>query len=177
MNAAAGSIGDALAEADRGQFAEIDSAERVPEEVRRVKRLNRRVLAPRLAVLSVDTAIWREAVLGMAGVCRLALIDVSRPTHNIVWEIKQLTRLPRVRCVFVGEYGQLVEINERHVGEDEVVDAVVGLVAGRPVLAYRAGRDSADFIRALRSALAWSDRNTRRRAEVGAQFRQVVARG
>jgi len=162
VSMSSGFIGAAVDEADRGRFAEIDSVEGLPEEMRRVKRRNRRVLAPRLAVLSVSTAIWREAVLGLAGVCRIALIDVSCPTDSIVWEIEQLTRLPRVRCIFVGEHGRLLKINERHVGRDEVVDATVRLVAGHPVLAYHAGRDSDDFVRALRSALAWPGRDRSR---------------
>jgi hypothetical protein len=153
---AAGGIGGALEEADHSKFTEISSAEELSEKVRRVKRNNRRVLAPQLAVLRTDDAIWREVVLGLAGVCRIALFDVSEPRAGIVWEIDQLSQLRRITCVFVGEHGRLTDINKRLVGENDVVDKLVGLVAGRPVLAYH--DQDADFVRQLRSVLESSDR-------------------
>ncbi|QKV73967.1 hypothetical protein [Amycolatopsis sp. Hca4] len=151
---ASGLIKDAVDEANRSLLSEIGSADQLPKEVRRVKHLSRRVLAPRLTVLRVDSAIWRDAVRALMGICRVALIDVSCPRPAIAWEIEQLSRFPHVRCVFIGEHWRLAEINQRRIGADKVVDGVVRLVAERPVLAYQTGRDTERFVRALRSTLA-----------------------
>jgi hypothetical protein len=74
-----------------------------------------------------------------------------------VWEIKKLSQLRRITCVFVGQHERLAAINRRVVGENEIVGNMVRLVARRPVLAYPDDQDS-DFVRQLRSALESSDR-------------------
>ena len=56
--------------------------------------------------------------------------EVRRLKRNIRWEVEELTRLSHV-----GEYARLAAINERCVGQDSDMDAVVEAVAERSVLA------------------------------------------
>ncbi|MCM3886532.1 hypothetical protein [Frankia sp. R82] len=161
-----------IAEADSGQRVRIDRIEQLPDEVAELRLRNRRLFAPRLGIVQVQSAIWPQAVLAIAGVCHVAVFDVSQPIPSIAWEIDTVGRFSRATCVFVGDCARLRALNRRTVGDAPVADEVVRLVAGRPVLGYHdAGADLAGFVRRLRLALAGVDQA---RSGPAATLRRVV---
>jgi hypothetical protein len=83
-------------------------------------------------VLRVASNIWRQTVSRIASVSSVALIDVSEPTGNLIWEIEELTRRSQTKCV--DDMGRLLEMEE--------------------ILAYTTDRSGIKrFARALRGAL------------------------
>jgi hypothetical protein len=127
--------------------------EQVPDVIRRLRRLNRRVLAPQLSVLRAAPSVWQPAVLGLAGISSVGLVDVSIPTPNILWEIRQIRDQPRIRCIAVGQQNRLEEINAVPAETGGLEVEIRRALQGLPVLAYRPGEDGAAFARAIRSML------------------------
>lgn len=123
---------------------------------------NRKVFAPRLVVLRVATPVWQQAVRRLAQTSALALVDVSQPTDNLVWEIEELTVRSPTRCLLVGELGRLRELAAVPVEELDPASAAartLRLLEGRRVLGYTTDRAGVRrFARALRSDLYGLDR-------------------
>jgi hypothetical protein len=46
----------------------------------------------------------------MASVSSVALIDVSEPTENLIWEIEELTRRSQTKCVFICRHDRALQI-------------------------------------------------------------------
>lgn len=109
---------------------------------------------PRLAVVDVeagDDFLWRRTVLSFARDCDLALVDVSQPTENVLWEIEQLTNREATPMVIVAERTRFAALT--HTQTDDVA-RLRNLIAGRPVLTYSTDRRSARrFVNALRASL------------------------
>jgi hypothetical protein len=145
----------AAADADELHIVEqqhIDVVRRIVEEQRQ------RVFGPRLTVLTVNSAVWRETVLGMADICAVPLIDVSEPTENVLWEVEELIGRFGDRCVFIGDHDRLQGLIARE--PDAVTQRLAGLLDGRQVLAYTPGaKGTRRFVRALGSTL---ERHVRR---------------
>lgn len=111
--------------------------------------LARLPISPKLVVVTVDTAVWRQTVTGLATVSAAPLIDVSRPTEHLLWEIEELLRTCGPRCVFVGHVDRLRRFTGRGAtGAVEILTvpahSVVGrlerLLDDREVLAYTTDR-------------------------------------
>jgi hypothetical protein len=115
------------------------------------RRISRRVVSPRLTVLTVDSGVWQLAVGGMAAVSAIPLIDVSEPSENVRWEIEQMTRRFGPRCVFVGEYDRVIELT-RPATTGSPLARQQELLQGHRVLAYTNDEQGvARFARALRA--------------------------
>lgn len=113
----------------------------------------RKIISARLFVLKVETAMWQRTVLAVAADSAVALIDVSEPTANIIWEIDQMQRRFGRRCVFIGHYDRLAHLFA--IAEPGSVQAQMQeRLDGCQVLAYRTSRaGTRHFTRALRAAL------------------------
>jgi hypothetical protein len=114
---------------------------------RKIKKGEHSPFGLKLAVVTVDTSFWREAVGGLALITGIPLLDVSRPTEALIWEVAEMLGRFGDRCVFVGEVERLsAEPADEHTAR------IRELLAGRPVLAYRTGRRGRRaFTRALRA--------------------------
>jgi hypothetical protein len=66
-----------------------------------VSRQSQRALNPRLTVLSVPTEQWQQLVQELCGKAFAAIVDVSEPSDQVLWEIEELGRHPAVHAVFV----------------------------------------------------------------------------
>jgi hypothetical protein len=153
VSVAAGTL-DPTASGDREQtLAVIRTHDQVRIEIRRVRRLNRRVIAPRLNVLRSDPSVWRDVVRGLAEISSVALVDVSIPTPSIVWEVRQIRNLAGIRCVAVGRQDRLDQINAAPPEAGGLAIELRQALHGQPVLAYPPAANSMAFIRAVRSAL------------------------
>jgi hypothetical protein len=143
----------------RGVTAAADSDELhivEPHHIAAVRQIveeqRHKVFGPRLTVLTVNSAVWRETVLGMADICAVPLIDISEPTENVLWEIEELVGRFGDRCVFIGAYGRLQALIARE--PDHLTRRLSTFLDGRQVLAYTPGaRGTRRFVRALGSTL------------------------
>jgi hypothetical protein len=144
---------DAVLEAERGKTREIRDAGDIAAAASAVTEKGRRVFGPQLVVLRVASSVWRETVRRFASVSSVALIDVSDPTENLVWEIEELTKRSRTSCVFICQRERAEQVVAGSL-EGPYDDQVAHLLELDEILAYttdRRGRRR--FARALRGTL------------------------
>ena len=120
-----------------------------------VAKESRKLLAPRLVVLSVASNVWQQAVERLANVASVLLFDISEPTKNLLWEIEELTGRFGSRCVFVGDYERVERLAGNAITPPESLDGRLSvLLDGQEVLGYVTDRRGMRrFARALRSKL------------------------
>jgi hypothetical protein len=151
---------DAAGQVEERKAVSIDDESRIPAECHLIRSMIRRAFGPRLAVVTVSTAFWRRTVLTLATTTPIALFDVSQPSDSLLWEIDQLTPMPHVRCIFVGQRDELDKLNHpdpRSTGRPARAqeEALLRRLEGRTVLAYGTDRkDLRAFVKALRATLA-----------------------
>jgi hypothetical protein len=140
----------------------ITSVDHMTREVRQFARLSRRTFGPRMSVVSVDEAVWRNTVAAFAARASVVLIDVSAPSKNLVWELQSLS--PDVARVFVAERNRIESWIDPAVQPPNVATIeLTALLDGAEVLVYEAGRRSyRRFARRLRSALESTSQPRRR---------------
>jgi hypothetical protein len=156
-----------------GALAEerVSTVEEIAGVAATVEQMKRRVFSPQLMVVRSDNAVWHETVQRLLLSTEVTLVDVSRPTESLLWEIGELTATDDGRCVFVGDYERLARFvpgvardlpegwpvyhyDPTSAGPEAVVGQILRLLDGREVLAYGHGRDAlVRFSRALRGRL------------------------
>jgi len=144
---------DAVLEAEQAKTREIRNEGDIFTAASVVTERSRRVFGPRLVVLRVASSVWRQTVSRFASVSSVALIDVSEPTENLVWEIEELTLRARTRCVFICQRERAEQVVAGSL-EGPFDDQVARLLELDEILAYttdRRGRRR--FARALRGKL------------------------
>lgn len=152
-------IGEVLSEvssADESRRIVLTSDVDLERATRQVEESRSSPFHSRLAVLTVDSIIWRDTVTTLAQSSTAVLVDISVPTPHVLWEIEQVTAARPGRCVLVGEIGCL-----RHLAHDRLDDPeekrLVELSREHVVLAYAPGwRGRRRFHSALRRRLAHS---------------------
>ena len=144
---------DAVLEAERAKTREIKNEADIGMATSSVSERSRRVFGPQLVVLRVASGVWRQTVSRFASVSFVALIDVSEPTENLVWEIEELMVRARKTCVFIAQHDRALEIASGS-GARTFDGHVASLLELDEILAYttdRRGRRR--FARALRGKL------------------------
>ena len=171
--------------ADSTRQAPIHTVSELPGRTAAVRAGSRRVLAPRLVVVKVDTQIWQEAVAQFTKVADAVVMDVSEVTRHVLWEVEHV-RGSGTRLVLVGHVPELDPLTraaegvagptqpasagpaggetaaERAERKSQEYREMSELLDGREVLGYtldRAGRRR--FARALRSTLMCRDLHQR----------------
>jgi hypothetical protein len=144
-----------LEEAEKLKTAEVGTPQEIEFARDLVAKESRKLLAPRLVVLSVASSVWQLAVDRLADVASVLLFDISEPTENLLWEIEELTGRLGSRCIFVGDYDRVQRLAVRTLRQSESLDDHVSmLLDGQEVLAYVADRRGMKrFARALRNKL------------------------
>lgn len=143
----------AVLEAEQAKTREIRNQGDIGVAALAVTERSRRVFGPQLVVLRVASSVWRQTVSRFATVSSVALIDVSEPTENLVWEIEELTLRSRTRCVFICQRERAEQIVAGSL-EGPYDEHVARLLELEEILAYttdRRGRRR--FARALRGKL------------------------
>jgi hypothetical protein len=144
---------DAVLEAERAKTREIRNEGDVGLATSAVTERSRRVFGPQLVVLRVASSVWRQTVSRFASVSSVALIDVSEPTENLVWEIEELTMRSRTRCVFICQHERAEHITSPSSARPYDED-VARLLELEEILAYTTDwRGRRRFARALRGKL------------------------
>jgi len=92
----------------------------------------------------------------MASVSSVALIDVSEPTENLIWEIEELTRRSQTKCVFICRHDRALQIAAAaaSVSLSSFDDDMGRLLEMEEIVAYATDRSGIKrFARALRGTL------------------------
>ena len=143
----------AVKEAEQLKTRDVHDDKDLDAATRTIADRSGRVFGPRLVVLRVSSHIWRRAVSRVAAVSSVALIDVSEPTDNLLWEIQELMS-SRTRCIFICRHDRALEIAAAaSANSTSTFDDDMGrLLEMEQILAYttdRSGRRR--FARALRA--------------------------
>lgn len=130
-----GSTADAVRAADNAKTATIRGQVSLDLTARTIGSYGRKLFAPRLIVLRVETAIWQATVSRFASQASAVLIDISDPTDNLLWEIEHVLGRPGRRCVFICHLHRLPELLDE-AAVTPTVWRLRALLDGRQVLAY-----------------------------------------
>ena len=147
---------DTVREAEQLKTREVQNPADIDSAAYVLAQWSRRVFGPRLVVLRVASNIWRQTVSRMASVSSVALIDVSEPTENLIWEIEELTRRSQTKCVFICRHDRALEIAAAaaSVSPSSFDDDMGRLLEMEEILAYTTDRSGIKrFARALRGTL------------------------
>ncbi|MEW8692389.1 MAG: hypothetical protein AB2535_15065 [Candidatus Thiodiazotropha endolucinida] len=144
--------------AELGQSKNIENVDQIEPVIGTVLKLSRKIFAPRLVVVRVNSAIWQAVVRQFADVSAVILIDVSSPGEGLLWELENLMGKYRQRTILVGQYDALEKISALPVTNTDAVKTeqrLVKLLDGESVLAYRSDgtRDTIRFTKLLRTTL------------------------
>ena len=144
--------------AELGKTRSIESTDRIEPVVETVLRLSRKVFAPRLVVVRVDSGIWKKVVMRFADVSAVILVDVSSPGEGLLWELEKLKLKHYKKIVLVGQYDALEKLSAWSVAVEEAVDTeqrLAILLDGESVLAYHSdsSSDTRRFTRLLKARL------------------------
>jgi len=147
---------DVVRTADKARTREVKHEPDIWQALYHVGEASQRLLAPRLFVLRVNSDIWHETVSRFANKTSVALIDISEPSANLLWEVEELTLRTKTPCVFIGEHERVAPLGDDDVRSNaELSFPQLALLLGdQEVLAYttdRAGQRR--FARALRGKL------------------------
>jgi hypothetical protein len=147
---------DTVRAADKARTRDVRHAADIFHATHGVTEASRKLLAPRLFVLRVDSSIWHETVSRFARQTSVALIDISDPSPHLLWEVEELTLRTKTPCVFIGEYERVAPLGDDQVRSDaEASFPQLALLLGQQeVLAYTTDREGQRrFARALRGKL------------------------
>lgn len=141
----------AVRRADRSKSWRIDSVGAAQAIADRIRSRARRVHAPRMFVVRAADPVWQDAVRALADGADAVVVDISRPTENLVWEVRELRRRPAVTWVLVCARDSEVV---RGSSADPWLDELLALIRGEQVLVYSPGDvEDRRFARSLRNQL------------------------
>jgi hypothetical protein len=158
--------------AEKDKLRTIDTLGDARTALSQVRSASQRPLAPRLTVLDVDSSVWRQTVEEFARASDAVVVDVSRPSEHVAWEVERV-QAGSVGQVFVGRLDLVtalgtvgdVPITDRN--EDAAsADRLRQLLEGEAVLAYttdwlgrwRFRRSLYGALEAARGPLLWNQR-------------------
>jgi hypothetical protein len=143
--------------AEAASRASIETAQQLRAVTRSIQRRARRIFSPRLVVVTVRSDLWQRAVQQLASRVPVIVVDVSKPTDNLLWEIENLLPEFGPRCVLIGHYDEACRLatNNPHAApRGPMAGRLASLLEGREVLAYtNDDQGMRRFARALRAKL------------------------
>jgi hypothetical protein len=153
----AASSSRSMREAEAASRANIETAEQLRTVTRSILRRARKIFSPRLVVVTVASDLWQRAVQQLASRVLVIVVDVSKPTDNLLWEIENVLPEFGQRCVLIGHYNEVCRLaaNDPHAAPRGPMAAhLASLLEGREVLAYtNDDQGMRRFARALRAKL------------------------
>ncbi len=144
-------------QAELGQTRSITDTVQIQPVIDRVVKLSKRIFAPRLVVVRVDSRIWQPVVTGFAEVSAAILVDVSSLGEGLLWELEYLHDNLQHRVVLVGHHDALQRLSTLPSSKGSRTEQrLMALLDGRSVLTYRTGSatDTRRFSRLLKARLA-----------------------
>jgi hypothetical protein len=147
----------AVREAEESKAITIATPGAIETTTSLVARQARKIFSSRLIVLKVVSELWRPAVRKLASAASVLLIDISEPTENLLWEIREVASDRKSRCVLVGHYEQVRKFaanTEAALSPATLAGRLSALIEGQTVLAYTTDDQGMKrFARSLRSML------------------------
>lgn len=99
------------------------------------------ISAPQATVMTVSDDLWRTAVIRLKEESEVALIDLSEPSENLIWEIKHILDSDQPH-VFIAEATKLedwLSSNKQTLSEGENLTEIL---KEQEILTYRANNDN-----------------------------------
>jgi hypothetical protein len=138
--------------AERAKKERIRSEREIGGRVSSIARRARRILAPRLVVVTVAHAVWRPAVHAFARSSAAVIIDVTIPSESLRWEITTLLPILGRRVVLVGRLDALTRTLPD--GRTVIDSPLARDIDGQEILAYRTDdKGLRRFAKALRGTI------------------------
>lgn len=110
-----------------------------------------KVHAPRMFVVRAADRVWQRAVRALANHADAVIIDISHPTENLLWEIRELHQRHDVNWVFVCAAGAPVVTPSTADGR---MKTLLSLIGDEQVIVYAPGQpQDRRFARSLRNQL------------------------
>jgi hypothetical protein len=155
IGALGGTVYLASRRAERGASRTLTDEADVDRTARKLARASRRIFGARLVVVAVPTPFWQRAVFGLAEASEVVVIDVSWPTENLVWEVRNIKPLFQGRWVLVGARDRVGPLAWPETFTSHTHEGVLArMLDGEQILAYGASRaEQRQFSRALRRRL------------------------
>ncbi|MET0027304.1 MAG: hypothetical protein ABW101_06670 [Candidatus Thiodiazotropha sp.] len=143
--------------AELGQTRSITDTAQIQPVIDRVVKLSKRIFAPRLVVVRVDSSIWQQVVVGFAEVSAVILVDVSSLGEGLLWELEYLRKNTRLNVILVGQHDAIQRLVTQPSGNGSGTEQrLMALLDGASVLTYRteSTSDTRHFSRLLKARLA-----------------------
>lgn len=141
----------AVGRAERSKSWRMDTPGVVEPVADAIGRRARMVHAPRMFVVRASDRVWQRAVRALADHADAVIIDISRPTENLLWEIRELHQRHDVNWVLVCAADAPVVTPAT---TDESMQTLHSLISDEQVLVYAPGQpQDRRFARSLRNQL------------------------
>jgi hypothetical protein len=130
----------------------ISGDDAVAPAVGRILRRDRRILAPRMVVCRVSDPQWKATVRALAQHADAVLVDLSRPSDAVVWELSTLREIRATNCVYVCHASTVATLASADPADPSLTGQVARLLDDVDVLVYGTA-DDASFGPSLRNRL------------------------
>jgi hypothetical protein len=132
---AASRAASAVRKAEKARQLTLSEEREIEGGVAEIVRRSRKILAPRLVVVRCTDAVWKQTVSRLAAECQTAIIDVSVPSDNVVWEVETVAAL-KARAVFVGQRDKVAALAQTRPPRGKATQHLRTLLADADVLVY-----------------------------------------
>ncbi len=133
----------------------IERPEQIKPVVKKMLKISKKILAPRLVVVRVAHEIWKDVVSQLAAACAAVLIDVSEIGEGLLWEIENLKAQHGHQWILVGQHDALIRLVDVSATEGSAERRLAELLDGTRILAYTGDkpRQMKQFAKLLRASM------------------------
>jgi hypothetical protein len=133
----------------------IERPEQIKPVVKKMLKISKKILAPRLVVVRVAHEIWKDVVSQLAAASAAVLIDVSEIGEGLLWEIENLRAQHAHRWILVGQHDALIRLADVSATEGSAERRLAELLDGTRILAYTGDkpRQMKQFAKLLRASM------------------------
>jgi len=123
-------------QAEHSKAVEVRQLYQIETAAKRLSRQARKIFAPRLSVIRVAGPIWQDAVRRLAREATVVLIDISKPSENLLWEIDAISQDSQARRLLVGTLEQVQALAQLQPNGHSVEGRLLAMLDGDTVLVY-----------------------------------------
>jgi hypothetical protein len=141
--------------AELGKSTSIERSDQIGPVIMAILKRSRKILAPRLVVVRVAHAIWKNVVTQLASASDAVLIDVSETGEGLLWEIENLGAQHSHQWILVGQHDALIRLSDGNEADGNIERRLATLLDGSRILAYTGDRprQMKQFAKLLRAGL------------------------
>ena len=141
--------------AELGKSTSIERSDQIGPVIMAILKRSRKILAPRLVVVRVAHAIWKNVVTQLASASDAVLIDVSETGEGLLWEIENLGAQHSHQWILVGQHDALIRLSDGNEADGNIERRLATLLDGSKIFAYTGDkpRQMKQFAKLLRAGL------------------------